>query len=338
MFLEDRKDYFKTLSPQLSEVLNKTHPAYLFLFAIYGPIVAFCGYEMIAKYLPWYTNLILAIIAGLSMGGLMLLGHEISHRTVIKSKKLIWILSTLCMAQYGMTGTVWDRWHNRLHHTHTQVPFEDPDSWGYEKLYQFSRYLRMAFKVSPGSNKIGSIFFLFIYFSWQSFMSVFLHPKVLTTVAEKCISRLFYVSIYTAWIGITLYLGLDKFVLLFLIPLAFSNLTMMMYISTNHFISRINPLEGPNDTLVNTLSVSVPKWMDFLHLNISHHVEHHLFPYVSSHYYPKIKEIVMENYPTKYKCLPLLVALKRVYSTPRFYSNTYTLIHPETKKTVPTIQ
>lgn len=338
MKLQDRKEYYQQLSPEISGFVNSNHPRYLWLFLIYLPTIIGSFYLISFDYVSVYVGFFLSMIAGLSFGGLMLLGHEISHKCVIKSKWLIWLLSTLCMSQFGMTATVWDRWHNRLHHVFTQVPFEDPDSWGYEKLYRFNWYFRYIFKISPGSRKFGSIFFLFIYFSWQSFMAVFLHPKVLVTISQKVLNRSFFVLIYAAWISIASMKGIYGVFTFFVIPLAFSNLTMMMYISTNHFLSRINPLDGPNDTLLNTLSVIVPKWMDFFHLNISYHVEHHLFPYISSHHYPEIQKIVQKKYPLKYMRIPLFTALKEVYLTPRFYLNTKTLIHPETRKTSSTLR
>ncbi len=338
MKLLDRKEYYATIAPHLTDFMHKRHPLYLCWFLLYLPAIFLCVFFIVADTTPWPLKLALSICSGFLLGGLMMLGHEIAHKSVVKSKHLIWPLATLCLMQHGMTATVWDRWHNRLHHVHTQVPFEDPDSWGYEKLYQYSRYFRFIFRLSPGSGKHFSFFFLFFYFTWQAFMATFMHPNVLVRVKDKIIHRLFFVGVYVAWIAAVIHLGGYNVLWLLVIPLACSNFTIMMYIATNHFISRINAMDGPNDTLLNTLSVTVPQWMNFLHFNISYHVEHHLFPYVSSHYYPDIQKIVKAMYPEKYACLPLHVALHKVYATPRFYKDTKTLIHPETRRTVPTLQ
>ena len=103
----------------------------------------------------------------------------------------------------------------------------------------------------------------------------------------------------------------------------------MCYISTNH---RLNPLVPVNDPLANSLTVTVPKWMDILHFNFSYHTEHHLFPGINPKYYGLVKKEILRLYPERYHEMPLIDALKLLWSTPRIYYNGDKLIDPNKKK------
>ncbi|MEI7951707.1 MAG: fatty acid desaturase, partial [Synechococcaceae cyanobacterium ELA182] len=96
----------------------------------------------------------------------------------------------------------------------------------------------------------------------------------------------------------------------------------MAYIYTNHFLS---PLTEVNDPLLNTLSLKVPRWLDALHLNFSHHVEHHIFPGLNTDYYPMVRRLLIDRYGDRYKQLPAARAWQLLMATPRYYRNSTTL-------------
>ena len=92
---------------------------------------------------------------------------------------------------------------------------------------------------------------------------------------------------WTVWISLLFIMGPGKWLFAYVIPLLIANFIVMAYIATNH---RLNPIVPVNDPLANCLSVTVPRWVDVLHFNFSYHTEHHLFPAMSSKYYPLVKK------------------------------------------------
>ena len=58
-----------------------------------------------------------------------------------------------------------------------------------------------------------------------------------------------------------------------------SNGIVMGFILTNHSLS---PHTEVNDPLINSLSVTGPRWFEWLTLGFGYHVELHLFPAISA--------------------------------------------------------
>jgi fatty acid desaturase len=108
----------------------------------------------------------------------------------------------------------------------------------------------------------------------------------------------------------------------------------MGYIFTNHALS---PLTRVNDPLANSLSVTVPRWVDFLTMRFGFHVEHHLFPWMSSRHAPLVRKLILERWPERYQSMPLWRALLAVHRSPRVYVDDRTLLDPETGRRVPTL-
>ena len=72
---------------------------------------------------------------------------------------------------------------------------------------------------------------------------------------------------------------MKTFVFVGILPMMMANATVMSYIATNHML---RPLVDSDDPLDNTLSLRTHWLVDALHWRFSHHVEHHLFPAMSS--------------------------------------------------------
>ncbi|MEW6422918.1 MAG: hemolysin III family protein, partial [Deinococcota bacterium] len=81
---------------------------------------------------------------------------------------------------------------------------------------------------------------------------------------------------------------------------------------------------------VNSLSIRNPRWLDALHLNFSHHVEHHVLPGVNPVHAPKIRAVLKHLYPERYHEMPWGMALATLWRTPRFYGpDRVTFVDPE---------
>jgi fatty acid desaturase len=124
------------------------------------------------------------------------------------------------------------------------------------------------------------------------------------------------------------------FVFIYLLPLVFANSLVMMFIMTNHNLS---PLTAINDPLVNSLSVTLPRPLEFLTLDFGYHVEHHLFPTLSGRHGRTIRAKLREKFPDRYQSMPLTSALYQLYITARVYKDDVTLIDPPSGNTFPTL-
>jgi len=124
------------------------------------------------------------------------------------------------------------------------------------------------------------------------------------------------------------------FVFVYLLPLVVANTIVMTFIMTNHNLSPLSPI---NDPLVNSLSVTLPRVVEWLTLDFGFHAEHHLFPTISTRHGRTIRDAVRARFPERYQSLPLTEAIRRLHHTFRVYRDTTTLIDPHSGQTWPTL-
>jgi len=104
---------------------------------------------------------------------------------------------------------------------------------------------------------------------------------------------------------------------------------VMAYILTNHSLS---PQTATNDPLINSLSVTVPRFVDWITLHFGYHVEHHIFPWMSTRHGSTVRDLIRQNWPERYQSMPLLKALWHLHRTARVYKDDTTLLDPKTGK------
>ena len=124
--------------------------------------------------------------------------------------------------------------------------------------------------------------------------------------------------------------GPYAFVFIYVLPVLVASSMVMSYIATNHFL---NALTDINDPLVNTLSVTGPRWLERLHLQFGYHVEHHIFPMMSGRYAPIVRDVLVRLYGERYLTLPHTQALRLLYARPKVHDSHDTLIDPRTLAT-----
>jgi fatty acid desaturase len=100
-------------------------------------------------------------------------------------------------------------------------------------------------------------------------------------------------------------------------------------------LSALTP--GVNDPLVNSLSVTLPRPLEWLSLDFGYHVEHHVFPTMSARHHRHVRAVLREKFPDRYQSLPLAHALRRLYESGRVYRDDTTLIDPRTGATTPAL-
>jgi fatty acid desaturase len=92
-----------------------------------------------------------------------------------------------------------------------------------------------------------------------------------------------------------------------------------------------------NDPLVSGLSVTAPRWIEWITLGFGYHVEHHLFPAMSSRHAHAVRELVRERWPERYQAMSLRAALGELHRTARVYKDERTLIDPRSGREFATL-
>ena len=307
------KEYFRPVARRLLWLLP-------FLVLAAGSIVVIAYWH-----LPWYVNLLLALVLGQCYGSLGFLGHETLHGSVVRSPWLRDAVGALCFAPFNLGPKLWRKWHNVEHHGHTQHAHEDPDTMGTLEQWRERAALQWLYRLAPWLRSLLTFFSFTFWFSYHSFdmLRKYWHDF---SRRERVILTLQYLAPVAFWLALLALVGPVKFLYVWLVPVLLANFIVMSYIATNHLL---NPLAETNDSLVTSLTVRVPRWVDVIHFNFSHHTEHHVFPAMNPKYAPQVKALLQRLWPDRYNELPFGKALALLWRTPRLYRDHTSLIDPE---------
>lgn len=274
--------------------------------------------------LPIAVNFSLSLLIGMGFAGLGFLGHEILHGSVVRTAWLRDLLGAIAFGQFMLGPKLWRKWHNMEHHAHTQDEHTDPDAMGTMEQFYRRPGLRFLYRLPPWIRSTITFLSFSFFFSTHSLLMLKRYHPVFRPGERRIVLAQLAVPALV-WAGLLMAMGPAKWAFAYLIPLMIANFVVICYISTNH---QLNPLTAVNDPLANSLSVSVPTWVDVIHLNFSHHTEHHLFPGVNPKWAPLIKAQLKRHFPGQYHEMPFLQALLTLWSTPRLYSHRTELVDP----------
>jgi fatty acid desaturase len=328
--------YVQHCRKKLPAALFEPVPARFFLF-IGFLAVAITALTLISlPSTPWYFKAVLGFVAGSCFGGIAFFSHELLHGSVVRSRKLQDIIGFFGFMPFFISPTFWRFWHNHLHHGNTQAIIADPDAYPTLRIYKHSKFSQNIFPYTPGSRYLRSYFYFFFWFSFHSFYSqVYLRSR--NAQFDRMNHRkvtLEFVGQIVIWCSFLYWLGPQNLVWTFVIPFMVQNYITTSYTATNHNLS---PLTKINDPLVNSLTVTGPAWIEWLHWNFGYHVEHHICPTVNPKHVKTIHNLLKEDFPQKFRIMKKSKALVMLYKTARIYKNSKTLVHPETGETYPTI-
>lgn len=324
----------RSLRPLLPPEAFQTSGQGLLLMAI-NALILLLGWSMAARLhlwpRPWLLAwLPLALLMGNSVFVLGLLAHDLMHGPWPRAR---WLRRSLALAAFSiswMTPTLWHAVHNREHHGHTNG-LGDPDRAYLES--QPNSWGKLLFHaIAPSSQSHPLLLALGMTSAWplhhfRTTCGVLLAPagdsrfapaSFRVSRAERraiALELLLVVGLHAVLIGA---IGLRPLPLLlgYFLPLWLGYAMAMAYIYTNHMLS---PLGEVNDPLESSLSLRVPAWLDLLHLNFSHHSEHHVFPSLNSSYYPLLRQLLLRRYPEHFRLLGAKQAWRLLLSTPRLY-------------------
>lgn len=275
-------------------------------------------------WLPWFLWPLASLLPGLSFAGLTFLAHEALHGAVVRSRTLRTLVGWIGFSLFCVSPTLWVAWHNRVHHGNTNRPRVDPDAYPTRAEYDESPTLQwMTNVMAPGRQRPLGVISLLIGFTVQSLHMLVAARRLGYLSASQHRRAIFETSLAALlWAGLGFLIGPLPFLFCFLFPLMVANCIVMAFILTNHSLS---PLTDVNDHLANSLSVTLPGWLEWLSLGFGYHVEHHIFPAMSSRHGQAVRAVLRSRWPGSYQSLPLLKALGALHRSPRVYK-TYTLL------------
>lgn len=286
-------------------------------------------------FLWWYTassfdsiaaTCLFALLAGVSVACVFLYSHELSHKTILRKGKLLYIHELFFWTFSGIPPTVWNKVHNYTHHMHMNT-YKDPDRKTFKseestlssRLYNLfiypNRVLRYSFTVG----------FAMLFYSTKHILAAVLPetytPSIVTYVPDytrrekaRVWLELLYMAVFYG--AICYWLGMGRFSVFALVSWSTYSFLVMTIIVTQHLG---NPMyKDVADPMLTSTSVILPQWLDRVFDWHSFHVEHHIFPGINFDYYKELSPILKQKYGSRYQRLPLLAAMKESYSNDVF--------------------
>lgn len=323
--------YARELRPHLPAAVFRAAPGRLLWLPVHLAVIAACALAVV-RGAPWWVALPCALVAGHSWGCLGFLAHEAMHHAVVKSPRLEKLVGYAGFAPYCLSPTLWSVWHNQAHHGNTGRPVADPDGYGTLGFWRKSAVVRALETIAPGSGYRRSAVFPFVWFSIHSLLVLVFHSRRngYYTRVSRGVVYAESATMLAFWLAVLALVGPYAFVFVYVLPTLVANALIMSYIATNHFL---NPLTEVNDPLANSLSVTSPRWMEWLHLQFGYHVEHHLFPTMSGCHAPVVRDVLVRLYGDRYLRMRHARALRLLYARPKVHATHDTLVDPRTLAT-----
>lgn len=303
------------------------HPWRLLLAVPLVTLIAGGSVAVVNLPLPWYAALAVSLLIGSLYASLFFFGHEVGHGAVVRSRLAQEAVLYVTCFIYCLSPHLWTVWHNRAHHGHTNVPEQDPDTFGTLEEFRARRFSQVVGRIVPGSGRWFGILYLLTFFTLQAQGVLWVNSF---RPSFRCLNRRRAIvetaAITALWIGVGVAAGPRGALFAVAIPMAMANLVTMCYVITQHML---RPLASGEGSLSTTMSVTTFKLVDLLFFNNSHHAEHHLFPSMSPSYYPLVRAQLHRHAAGQYLAPPHWRALLLVFRTPRVYADAWTLVQPE---------
>ncbi|MBX3161826.1 MAG: fatty acid desaturase [Deltaproteobacteria bacterium] len=273
---------------------------------------------------------LLSPVIGLAFAGLMFLGHETMHGAVVRGRWAKSLIGFLCFAPLAVSPRLWNAWHNRTHHANANRLGVDPDMYPSLERYQSSGVIRFSVdNFALGGRRWRGLLSLAMGFSVQS-VSMLIRARTRLQLSRRAhrLAILETALLVGSWIVVAAIVGAIPFVFVYVVPTVIANVVIMSFILTNHSLS---PATEDNDPLLGALSVTSPRWVEWLTLGFGYHVEHHLFPAASARHGRTIRTAILEAWPERYASMPHRRALAALFRTGRVYRDATTLVDPRSR-------
>jgi len=293
---------------------------------VHGSVVALAITAVVRDWVGAPFLPVLSLLIGASFAGLTFLGHETLHGAVVRNRVVRHVVGFIGFLPFTISPTLWVAWHNRVHHGNTNHAELDPDAYPTLDAYKQSRAIRVAIELAPGRSRWTFALALCVALSVQG-AQVLLRARRPGYLSNRAYVQAWLETVlgWAIWGSLAVYGGVTALVFAYLLPLFVANAIVMAFIFTNHSLS---PLTAKNDALLNSLSVTLPAWLEWLTLRFGYHVEHHIYPSMSSRHAPEVRALLLRDWPERYQSMPLIRALTEIHRSARVYNTSSTLIEP----------
>jgi len=327
--------YARMIRPHLKRGAFRPARSRLWWLPVHLALVTLCISALAQRWLPWSAAPLVSLVIGMSFAGLTFLGHETLHGAIVRGPRLRYVVGWLGFLPFVVSPRLWVAWHNRVHHSNTQHEGKDPDAYPTLREYRQSRAIRLAMQIAPGLRRLRGASTPLIGFSVQSaHMLLAARTRGFLSTREHVYAVAETLLGVALWAAVAVATGGLVFLFAFVLPLLVANAIVMGFILTNHSLS---PLTGINDPLLNSLSVTTPRLIEWLTLGFGYHVEHHLFPAMSARHAPEVRAVLRAHYPGKYQSMPLLRATSALHRSARVYKDATTLVDPNSGREWPAL-
>jgi fatty acid desaturase len=328
--------YARAIKPDLPASALLPVRSRLLWLPVHVGVIALGSISLAAGWVPWALAVGVSVLIGASFAGLSFLGHETLHGAVVRGRFARRLVGAVCFSPFMISPRLWVAWHNTVHHGHTNRAGADPDTYPTLEEYRQSRSLRIVTDhLGPGGGRLNGVLSLLIGFSIQSGHMLFAARSLgLLSARQQRLALIESGLCAAGWLALALAVGWPAFLFAFVLPLGVANAVVMGFILTNHSLS---PHTEVNDPLINSLSVTVPRWVDWVTLRFGFHVEHHLFPWMSSRHAVAVRSVIRARWPERYQSMPLGRALLALHRSGRVYTSATTLADIPGGKEWPTL-
>jgi fatty acid desaturase len=331
--LMPQSQYVRELRAELPATAFQPARSRLALVPVYLAIIvlAIVG---ITRLSLWFAPL-LSIVIGIGFACLTFIAHETMHGGIVRGRAARLLVGWIGFLPFVLSPRLWAGWHDRVHHANANLA-DDPDM--YPTLDEYNASSRIRFVVnafSLGGRRWRGGLSLILGFTVQSAHQLgiarergFLTPRAYKLAVAETLAGI------AVWATVAALVGFVPFLFVYVLPLLIANSIVMSFILTNHALS---PRVEINDPLVSGLSVTAPRWIEWITLQFGYHVEHHLFPAMSSRYARSVRSLLRQRWPKRYQSMSLRRALGQLHSTARVYKDAVTLVDPMTGREYATL-
>ncbi len=333
--LVPQSSYVRELRRELPAEVFQPARSRLLLVPVHLAIITLSALAIAAHWVPWPLAPLFSVLIAVSFAGLTFIAHETVHGGIVRAHTPRYAIAWIGFLLFTVSPRLWAAWHDRVHHANANRA-ADPDVYPPLAEYHASRRVRFAVDAfALGGRRWRGALSLLLGFTVQSAHQLMtarrcrlLRPRAFAFALAETLAGI------AVWVLVGVTLGLAAFLFVFVIPLLMANAIVMAFILTNHGLS---PRVEINDPLASSLSVTAPRWIEWVTLQFGYHVEHHLFPAMSSRHARRVRDLLRERWPERYKSMPLRAALRELHRTARVYKDAMTLIDPRTQQEFPTL-
>ncbi len=327
--------YVRELKPRLPLEAFAPARSRLLWIPIHLAIIVIAASAIARGWVPWFGFPLLAVVIGASFSCLTFVAHESMHGGIVRSRLAKHLVGMLGFLPFTLSPRLWAAWHDRVHHATANFA-DDPDIYPTLREYEASSRIRFFVNAfSLGGRRWRGVLSLILGFTVQS-----AHQLIAATSSGFLSARQRRIAITETLLGVAFWatlaviVGFVPFLFIYVMPLVIANMVVMAFILTNHNLS---PRVSVNDPLASGLSVTAPRLVEWITLRFGFHVEHHLFPAMSSRHAHAVRSLLLERWPERYQSMPLVAAIGQLHATARVYKDDTTLIDPMTGNEYPTL-